>query len=231
VGIGFAIPVNMAKEVSDQLIHQGSVTRGYLGVMIQALTPELAKSFGLDSDAGVLVGDVMNDSPAAKAGLQAGDVIRKFDGDVVKDVVSFRNRVARVAPNSKIELTVVRDGKELTLTVHIGQLQGDENVVGSTTEGTNEQLGMALSPLTNELRQRFGYDDQQGVVVVEVTPGSKAAEAGMQPGMLIKEVNRHAVNSPQDVRQQLESAGDADTALLLVEQDGHSRFVALPLNG
>ena len=130
-GIGFAIPMNMAKQICDQLMEHGTVTRGFLGVMIQPLTPELAKSFGLGDATGVLIGDVSSDGPAARIGLQRGDVIVKFNGEPVKDTTSFRNRVAMIKPETSVNLEVLRDGQPKTFSLQVGKLPENDSVAAA----------------------------------------------------------------------------------------------------
>ncbi len=229
MGIGFAIPINMAKDISDALIRDGSVTRGYLGIMIQEFTPALAKSFAADGTEGVLVGDVVKDSPADSGGIQIGDVIRKFDGRSVRDVDSFRKRVASISPNDEAKLTVLRGGKQVALTVTIGQLGSSSPDTGATRDGGDEstdKLGLKLGALNDETRQRLGYKGGAGVVVLSVKPGSRAADAGVRARMVIKQVNRQAVSSLDDVRRQLNESKESPV-LLLVDENGQTRFIAI----
>lgn len=234
MGIGFAIPVNMIKYIEGQLRDTGSVTRGYLGVMIQTLTPDLAKNFGMDGRKGVLIGDVNPDTPAAKAGLQQGDIIVQFNGKPVEEVGSFRTHVATTKPGTKVDMVVVRDGKEMHKTVEIEALSKEDESRGrsgrSVSGGTSIKLGMTVQNLTDELAERFGYEKEQGVVVSDVDEGSAAAKAGIQPGMLIKEVNRKAIHNTREFDEALQDAKSGKTALLLVKDGQFARFVAIRLD-
>ncbi|MCO6459016.1 MAG: DegQ family serine endoprotease [Pirellulaceae bacterium] len=231
MGIGFAIPINMARQICDQLISHGSVTRGYLGVMIQELSADLAKSFGVESTEGVLIGDVTADSPAAQAGLESGDVVVRFDGKVVKDLTEFRNLVAQTSPDSQVKLEVVRDGKPFTLTATVGTLPAKDDQDGvSPDNGTLESLGLEVRTLNAELRERLGLDaDTTGLVITQVTPGSKAMRAGLTPGTLVLSVNRQPVQSVEEFRRAVEAGQSQGPVLLRVRQDGNNRFVAIDL--
>ena len=228
MGIGFAIPINMAKAIKDQLIRTGSVTRGFLGIVIQDLTPELAKSFGLDDHQGILVAEVTEDSPAEKAGLRQGDVIVEFDGKAVEEVGAFRNRVSIKAPGTKEKITVLRDGKRQTLTVTIGKLPGS-GLTTSTESHTPEKLGLTVQALSPDLTERFGYQGEKGVLVTQVTPGSVAALAGIQPGMLIQEVNRKQIHSVNEFKQAIKESGNKKSVLLLIKDDKYSRYIVLKI--
>lgn len=226
MGIGFAIPINMAKDVSDALIKNGHVTRGYLGIMIQELTSALAKSFGFNAKSGVLVGDVMSNSPADKAGIRTGDIVHRFNGEMIKNVDAFRKRIANSKPDQELTLTVWRASKELALKVRIGKMGSVTDSAPKLSENPGEdKLGVTLGSLTDELRKRLGYESKTGVVVLGVKTGSKAAEAGIRKGMIIMEVNRRSVKSVEEFRQRL--AESKDMLLLLVSNKGATRFVAV----
>jgi serine protease Do len=232
MGIGFAIPVNMAREVCDQLIRNGSVTRGYLGIMIQELTPDLARSFGLEGKHGVLIGDVTHDSPAENAGLKSGDVVVGLDGQEVKDMGSFRNRVAHTQPEQKMALKVVRDGKQIDVSVTVGKLPAQDELAVSTNndKGAITSLGMRVMPLNAELRQRYGMaDDAKGVVIAEVEPGSKAMRAGLQAGTLVLSVNRQPIHNVEEFRNAIDAGVEKGVVLLQVKQGDFSRYVAIHL--
>ena len=228
MGIGFAIPINLAKDIVKQLIETGSVTRGYLGVVIQQLTPELAESFGFKETNGVLVGDVSKGSPGDKAGLKPGDVIVALNGDAVGDIGRFRNRVAAVSPDAKVELTVVRDGKRTTVPVTVGELPAAETLAGSRPAASPapSTLGLAVQSLTGELAKEYGYENESGVIVTDVQSGSPAAAAGIRPGTLIKQVNRRTVNSADEFRQAVDEA-KGRAVVLLVRTDQYARFVVI----
>ena len=220
-----AIPVNLAKAIAEQLIDEGEVTRGFLGVVIQQLTPELADSFDLERNKGILVAQVSDDSPASGAGLRPGDVIVEYRGEAVTDVGSFRNRVALTAPGSKQQLTVIRDGERKNLNVTIGRLT-DEKLVAKGTAHTTEKLGLTVQTLTPKLAEAFAARAGEGVVVTEVKPGSIASLAGIDVGTVVLKVNRMSVNSAAEFQRAIQNNGDR-RVLFLIRKDGMQRFVAL----
>jgi serine protease Do len=226
MGIGFAIPINMAKAIKDQLIQTGSVTRGYVGIVIQDLTPELAKSFGLDNHQGILVAQVSEDSPAEKAGLKQGDVIVEFSGKPVNEVGSFRNLVALKTPGTKDKVTVLRNGKRKTLSITIGKLPDNELAVVGTPHNL-EKLGFTVETLTPDLARQFGIPGEKGVVVTQVTPGSVAALAGINPGSVILEVNREPVSNIEEFKRAVTKIPEKAAVLLLIKDGQYSRYVAL----
>ena len=228
MGIGFAIPINMVKAIQRQLITTGKVVRGYLGVHIQDLNEDLAKSFGLQSTEGVLVAQVVKGSPADKAGLKTGDVIVAFTGKPVKNAAQLRNMVALTPPGTKARVVVIRDGKRRELTVTIGELS-EEAMASAGGEGILEQLGFAVQDLTPELAQRFGYEETEGVIVTAVQPESPAAMVGIRPGVLIREVNRVPVRNTEDFMRALAKSKRSKRVLLLLQDRQGTRFVALRL--
>ena len=226
MGIGFAIPARMAKLIYDQLKQGKAVVRGYLGVVIQNLTTELAESFDLETSQGALVSQVSKGTPADKAGLQQGDVIVSFAGKPVKDVAALRNRVALTAPGTTTDLTIVRDGKRQTLEVTLGNLASAEEAgPAGGAAGVAKRLGFSVQNLTAALAKRLGYDQETGVVIASVQRGSAAALAGLTPGTLIQEVDRRPVENVQAFRTAMQNAGAS--ILLLVRQQGQSRYVVL----
>jgi serine protease Do len=230
MGIGFAIPIKMAQAIADQLIETGKITRGYIGIVIQDLTPELAKSMDLERQEGILVADVADASPAAKAGLERGDVIVGLNGKPVKKIGSFRNKVALTAPGTEIKLTVVRDGDRKSITVTLGELEPQETAAGGRQESANEKLGFTVHNLTPDLAERLGYEDESGVVITQVARGSEAARKGLVPGTLILQVNRTEVANVQEFNARIRKAAARGTALLLVKHQSRTRFVVLDLS-
>lgn len=226
VGVGFAIPVNMARQIVDQLIESGKVTRGWLGVGIQDVTPDMAEQFGLDKSDGALVSQVFEGTPAAKAGLKVGDVIIEFAGKHVTGVTKLRNTVATIPPGTKVEIVIVRDKKRKTLTAEIARLSEDV-LARARGETTAQALGMSVQTLTPELAERLGIEREKGVVVTGVQPGSPAAEKGIAPRNVIVEVNRQAVNSVAEFRAALRKADVKKGVLLLIVADSRTRFVVL----
>jgi serine protease Do len=226
MGVGFAIPVNLAKAVANQLLDRGEVTRGYLGIVIQSLTADLAQSFGIRDQRGILIAQVTEDSPAARAGLKAGDIIVAYQGKPVTEVGNFRNRVALTPPGSQAPLTILRDGQRRNITVRIGKLSEEKRVAEGPAQRT-EKLGLSVQTLTPELARQFGAKAGQGAVVTDVAPGSIAAMAGIRRGAVILEVDRKAVNSAAEFQQALDrSAGDKQV-LLLISENEMSRYVVL----
>ncbi|HBP17220.1 MAG TPA: serine protease [Planctomycetes bacterium] len=228
-GIGFAIPIKLAGKIRKQLEANGKVTRGYLGVLIQDLTPELAQSFGITARRGVVVSEVTPDSPAAKAGLQVGDVIRKLDGREATDVGWLRNAVSMTAPGSRVKLTVLRDGAERELTVELGTLpaQSPPNATSGSAESSTSDFGIVAGELTPEEANRLGHALGSGVLVRSVEPNSPAALAGIQPGSLITRVGSTHVTSLATYRTAMAEAKKAGRALLLVKDGRGARFVVL----
>jgi serine protease Do len=227
-GIGFAIPINLAKEVLLQLHTKGSVTRGWLGVAIQRISPDLLKAFNLEDTHGALVSDVVANGPAAKAGLQRGDVIVGFQGNKVQDSTELPRMVAAIAPGTKVQVEVVRGGKKMTVPVTLETLTDDKEAAAKLQPpDVEESIGLRVETITPELARSLRLDNAKGVVVSRVTPDSPAAEAGVQRGDVVREVNRQPVTD-------LESYADATSrltpntpALFLLERRGSSLYVAL----
>ena len=209
-GIGFAVPINLAKQLIPQLKEHGKVTRGWLGVGIQELTADLAENFGVKPKEGVLVSQVFEDSPADKAGLKAGDIILEIDGRRMHTVRRLTATVASLAPGTKVKIKVLRDGKELVLYAKLGEREQGEAMAagGAGPAGSEETLGMTLRPLTPEVARRLGVGERlKGLVVEEVDPDSPAA--GMvREGDVILEVNRKRVKSITDLRRALRRGGN-----------------------
>ena len=226
MGVGFAIPSNLAEAIANQLIEHGEVTRGYLGVVIQQLTPELAESFDVEPGAGILVSQVSDDSPAARAGLRQGDVILAYRDVPVTDVGGFRNQVALTQPGSEEALTVLRDGKRKTLNVTMGKLT-KERLAALAPARRADEIGLTIQPLTPQLAEQFDAKPNEGVVVTEVRPGSVAAMAGIEPGTVILQVNQKPVKSAAEFASAVKEGADDNRVLLLIRKGSMQRFVAL----
>lgn len=229
IGIGFAIPINLAKQLLPELETVGSVTRGWLGVAIQKMTPELAKSLGVEDARGALVADVTDKSPAAKGGIERGDVIVRYNGKDVDSSTALPALVAATSVGKTIPVEVVRNGKAKTLDVTIAKLTEDE-VANVEEEGGAQKgkWGLALRELRPEEREQMGLKDGEGVMVGNVQPESPAAEAGVQAGDVILQVNKTAVASVAEVKKEIGAAtGDAPLLLLLRRADGNNRFATL----
>jgi serine protease Do len=229
MGVGFSIPSRMVRMVKDAIVQHGRVQRGRMGALIQDLNEDLARSFGYDSTQGVLVGDVIEDSPAARAGLKAGDIVLRYNGQPVASANQLRNSVAATPPNTRAEVLIFRNGKQMTLTITVGELE-DEPVAVESPEGgdSSVNLGMTVQTLTPELARQLGYDrNERGVVVTDVEGASMAARAGIQQRDVIVDVNGKAVQNVRDFREALENADIANGVRLQVKRDGVRRFVFL----
>ena len=225
MGIGFAIPINMAKNIERQLRSTGKITRGWLGVMIQDVSEELAKQFGTENRQGALVSEVMEDSPAQRAGLQPGDIITEANGRRVDNVADLRNRIAETPPGAGMSLRVLRKGAERNIQVTIGEQP--KNLGSRTGASALDDLGLSLQDLNDSLAERFGYEKNQGVLIASVEPNSAADEAGLAGGQLIEEVNQVRVRSIKDLEKALADSKDEKQVLLRVRAKNSSRYVVL----
>ncbi len=230
MGIGFAIPINMAKTVMEQLIKKGKVVRGWLGVVIQELDEGIAKGFGLEKPEGVLIAEVSEDSPAQKGGLKQGDIILELNGVKVKDVGELRNKIALTPPGTVVNMKILRDGEAMSLNIKIGERP--ENVdltkAGGTKSGLLKKLGLTIQDLTPELCEQFGYKMGQGVLVSEVEPDSPAERVGIKAGYLIEEVNRVPVSK---VSECIKALSRRKHSVLLRITDGQiTRYVGIRLD-
>jgi serine protease Do len=227
-GIGFATPSATAKSVIPQLESKGKVVRGMIGVQVQNVTPELAKSFGMAEARGALVAEVNPDSPAAKAGIHQGDIIIDFNDQPIHEMNELPRMVASLAPGSKASLKVLREGKEKTLNLTIVELS-DEKQAQAKEEGTAEKtaLGLEVQNLTPALAQQFRLRDNKGVVVVQVDSGSPAADANMRPGDLILEVNGAAVGSVKEYQEAVAKVKKDAVARFLIKRAGRTLYLTV----
>ena len=240
-GIGFAVPVSLAKPVTESLIKTGKVVRGWLGVAIQEITPELAKAFKVREQKGALVSDVNEQGPALKAGIQRGDVIVEFDGKEVQTVSELRNRVAQTPVGTKVSLKVLREGQEKALTIHIGERPSDAMLArgvepGSAAPEAGEARKAPLNVLS-DLRVRAIDEETRaqlniapkttGVVVAHVQAGSPAEQAGLQRGDVIQEINRQAITGVKDYEAAAAKIKKDENAVLLVNRQGNSLFIVI----
>src|SRR4051812_7249072 len=229
IGIGFSIPANMARHVMDELRTGGRVRRAQLGVTVQPVTSDMAETLNLKQVSGAIVSNVTPDSAADHAGIKRGDVIKSFNGQPVQDTNSLRNRVADAAPGANATVVVLRDGNEKSLSVKLDEAAGSKVARDGATEDSNDKsaLGVAVAPLTPELAERAKLPKgAEGVVVQQVNPEGRAADAGIQPGDVILEVNRKPVGSINDLRSALARSADRPT-LLLVSREGNTQFVTV----
>ena len=226
MGVGFAIPINMAKEIYEQLVKGGKVVRGYLGIGYRELYPDMAASLGLKEDAkGVVVTEVKEGSPADKAGVKRYDVIVEFEGQPVEKGTKFLNRVSKLEPGSKVQLVVLRDNKREKVTVALGTRPPHEELAGGgRPSDVTEELGLTVQTLTDDLARRLGYEGQTGVIVTRVESGSEAARKSISPGMVILEVNREPIKDTKEFYQAVEKSTKKGTILLLIG-DGRSTFL------
>jgi serine protease Do len=229
-GIGFAIPSNMARQISQSLVDHGKVVRGWLGIGIQDVDPDLAAALGLPNADGVLVSDVEPGSPADKGGLVRGDVVLTVDGKKTNSSTQLRNLIAEAGANKKVTLSIVRAGKPQSLSLLLGELKSDkpDEVSPAAAPRPETEDGLSVDVLTPKLRQRLKLPAtlKQGVVVTGVAPGSPASEGGMQPGDVIIEMNRKPVSNVQEFRAAYKQP-DAKRVLLLVYREGRTHYLVL----
>jgi serine protease Do len=233
VGIGFAIPSDMIKTVVAQLEQYGHVTRGYIGVEAQAITGATAKGLNLPDNSGALLAGVQPDSPAQKANLQPGDVIQSVNGQKVSNPRELAVDIAAIHPGDEAHLSVLQNGQAHTIDVKVGQLPNEQTAANGNGENNHPQIGLALAPLSPDLRNQLDVPDgTHGVVVRRVMPGSPADDAGLQAGDVIVSVGTHAVNSPEQAVREMRSAlNGKDHALALrVIRNGQPVFVGVNLD-
>jgi serine protease Do len=232
--IGFAVPIDMAKAILPQLRASGHVTRGWLGVVIQGVTPELAEELGLEETKGALVSKVVEDGPGAKAGIEKMDVIRQFDGHPVDTYEDLPRIVASTPVNKKVDIEVIRDGKRVTLHPKIALLEEPEAQTQKTSATPApprgaKSFGMAVQDLSGELAEQLGLENAKGVVVTSVDPDGPASEAGIRQGDVILEVGRHEVKNAEALQKALEKTDQR--ALLLVRRGDNQLYMTVKRAG
>jgi serine protease Do len=220
MGIGFAIPSNMAKHVMDEILADGKVSRGFLGVSLQSIDYNLAQSFGLDKIEGALVTNVMKNSPADKAGIQVEDIILKIDGRSIESAAHLRNTIYRMKPGTKVKLTVLRKEKQIDISLDIGSFK-EESMVASVTSQTNS-LGIEVANIPTEMKT-----DEQGVVITKVNPNSVASFAGIKKGAIILGVNRQKIENVNQFNEALKNSSNNKPILLQLKQGESYLFVSL----
>ena len=224
IGIGFAIPTNLVKELLPQLKDKGKVVRGFVGVTIQKVTPDLADSLGVKEAGGALVADVTKDGPADRAGIKTGDVIVEFDRKEIKDSADLPLQVARTAPGKTVQVKVLRSSKEMTLPLAVGEIKETKEIVTSSAEGN---LGLKVQPVTPEIAENLGLDKAEGIVITAVQPGSPGDDAGLQQGDVISAINQRPVRTVSDYERAISEAGKNKSLLFLVKRGEGSLFLAL----
>ncbi|MCH8070073.1 MAG: DegQ family serine endoprotease [Candidatus Marinimicrobia bacterium] len=227
VGVGFAIPINLAKRIMEDLINEGRVIRAWLGVYIQDVDDLLAKSLGLEDREGAVVTQVVDGSPADKAGIKIQDVIVMFNDKKVRDTANLKNMVSSMRPGTRTTVDVVRRKKKKTLRVHLSELPEDDKIA-FVPRKTTPKLGLRVESTDSKIAKRFGIDrDEMGVVVVEVHRNSKAAKAGIQTGDIIKRIGSIEVDGVNEFREALDNESVNDTVLLLIKRRGGSLFIPI----
>jgi len=231
-GIGFAVPSNMVRLVIDQLIEKGKVVRGWIGVTIQELTPELAHEFGIKKSKGALVSDVAKDSPAGRAGIMRGDIIVEFNGKEIKDVSSLRNMVAQSKSGNEITMKIYRAGKEFVVKVVIVELPREVAEVAPENPAPDPELkmltGLTVMNLSKEIIRQLGFNkDEKGVVVVKIEPGSPADDAEIKKGDIIKEINKEQIDNLEDFNRLATKIQKNESALVFINRSGKKFYVIL----
>ncbi|HEY7531360.1 MAG TPA: DegQ family serine endoprotease, partial [Nitrospiraceae bacterium] len=226
-GVGFAVPTSMSKPIFDSLIKDGKVVRGYLGIGIQDLNQDLAKSFGRSDMKGALVSDVKEDSPADQAGLKQGDIIMTYQNAAIEDAVVLQRMVTRTTVGTKVPVTVIRDGHEKKLTVTIGEQPETARMAKAQTEQADYAFaGVAVQDLDRETAKELGIKEKHGVVVTNVEPDSGADKAGLMPGDVIREINRQPVKSVKDFEKASAGVKKGESVLILINRRGSSLFLS-----
>jgi serine protease Do len=229
VGIGFAIPINMAKDLLPQL-KKGKIVRGWLGVLIQGISQELQNKLGLKDNKGALVGDVTAGGPADKAGIETGDVIVSFDGKPITETDELPMMVAATPVGKKTKIEILRKGEKKTLDIKVGELKEDEDKTSVTKGGSENdqgQLGFNAGDITPEMVQQFNLTEKTGVIILEVDNGSSAEEAGLQAGDIVVEIDREKITNMIQFNKKIKVYRAGDTILFLIKREGSSMFLTL----
>jgi serine protease Do len=226
-GIGFAIPINLAKSVMNQILDHGKVTRGYLGVVVQPITPAMAKALGQSEPKGVLVGDVSAKGPAQASGVERGDIILELNGNAINDSNELRNTISMMQPGEPVKLKILRRGSTQNLTVKLGELPNSKEQAENSQEGASKDAfeGVSVDNLDADTAKQLGLPaSTKGVVVTGIDPASPKADSGLREGDVIQEVNHLRVHNVGEFREAMRKAGN--TALLLVDRGGTTLFIA-----
>jgi serine protease Do len=226
-GIGFAIPINLTKSVIDQLKETGTVIRGWLGVLIQQITPEIAEGLGLKDVKGILVSDVTPGGPADKAGIKRGDIIVDLNGTKVDELTELTSMVAQLAPGSEADVKVLRNGEESDFKVTLGKLP--ENVSEAKEEEIENEMGITANEITPQIASQLNLGESTGVVITSVEAGSIAAEAGLRPGDVILEISKKSIKNLDDYRSAMDEVKRSGSALFLVKRGENTIYVGLKI--
>lgn len=225
-GIGFAIPVNVAKTLLPQLKNKGKVVRGWLGVVIQKVTPELAKNFGIKESEGALVSDVMQDSPASKADIRRGDVIISFNGSKIKEMDQLPRMVAGTEIGHKVKIGLVREGKYHNVDAVIGELKDEKRESAEATPEVEKNFGLVMQNISADIARHLSLKDRRGVIITDIHPGSPAEEADLRPGDIIKEINKKPIRNIDDFKEIMRRVNTKDGVVMLVKR-GNISFYAV----
>jgi len=228
MGVGFAIPINMATNIKDQLIKTGKVTRGFLGVSMQNITSEISEYFELENNKGVLVNEIIEDSPAEKGGLEVQDIIIKLNGEPVEGPSAFKNSIALIEPGTKVKLTIIRDKEEMELKIKIGSR--DDELAKETGSQIGKKLGIEVIDITKELRRQLDLEGFDGVVVSKVLDSTAADRAGIEPGMVILEVNKKKISNVEEFNEALKTSEKSKKAWMLVKHEYFAQYILLSLD-
>jgi serine protease Do len=230
-GVGFAIPINMVKRVMEDLISEGKVTRGWLGVQIDNVNEGLAKALKLEDLNGAIITHVISGSPAEEAGVEEKDVIISVDGERVDDSSNLKNLISSGRPNDKTKLTVIRDGKEKKFTVTLGTRPGEKELAETFRNGSQQfdLLGLIVESFTDADESAFNLGSGGGVQVVDVKQGSSAEENNIQPGDIITEIGKTIISDADDYKVELESYSKGDTIMLRILRNGNPQYVAFEI--
>ncbi len=230
MGIGFAIPINMARTIADQLRTQGKVVRGFLGIMGQDIDADMVEPLGLETSQGIIVASVEDETPADRAGLQIDDIILELDGERIESYDTFRNDIAMLSPDTEIRLTVLRDGRRRTVTLTLSERPTEmaQSTRAGQSRSSREALGIQVQDLTREMAEQSDYPFGAGVIVAAVAPGSPASRVGLRTGDLIRRVNRQAVTSVDEFESALARA-KGDKVVLLIQRGAISQYVTVEL--
>ena len=232
MGIGFAIPSNLLKQVMDDLLTTGTVTRGFLGVALQQVDANLAKAFNLEKPEGALIADVTKDSPAEKAGLKQGDIVLKYNGNPVTNIAALRNAIALMKPGTSITLSLLRDGKPLDVSLGVGTFPSDSEEEPAAIPEPDEinKYGFAVGELTPDLAKSLGLKEEKGVIITKVDKTSPSGWAGLKKGTLILAINQQKITTLSEYSKALEAIEKGRPLLLLIKQGDQTRFVSLLIN-